>query len=195
MVAPGGRRLTLSPIGFDVILALSQAPDGLRLAAISQVIGSPVSSVQTSLRVLVSNDLIRREGAETPRYVLSPDHPAQSALASTSTLIGDAAHAIAIILRANSAVAWAAVDSGGFLVGISPDAQPGAVERLDRHLELVAGGRPDSPDVLRMPMPDFERLARVALELRDRARRAVTIKGRAPGAADPVGTQPGSRTG
>ncbi len=195
MVAPGGRRLTLSPIGFDVILALSQAPDGLRLAAISQVIGSPVSSVQTSLRVLVSNDLIRREGAEAPRYVLSPDHPAQSALASTSTLIGDAAHAIAIILRANAAVAWAAVDSAGFLVGIAPDAQPGAVERLDRHLELVARGRPDSPDVLQMPMPEFERLVRVALELRDRARKAVTIKGRPPSAAEAFGPQPGSRTG
>src|SRR5215203_357865 len=107
---PQGRRLTLSPIAFDVILALSQAPGGLRLAEISHVIGSPVSSVQTSLRVLISNGVVRREGADPPRYFLASDHPAGTALASTATVISDAAHAIALILRANPAVSWAAVD-------------------------------------------------------------------------------------
>ena len=34
-MAPPGRRLTLSPIGFDIILALSQAPGGLRLAELA----------------------------------------------------------------------------------------------------------------------------------------------------------------
>jgi hypothetical protein len=182
-VAPAGRRLTLSPIGFDIILALSQAPDGLRLAEISQVIGSPVSSVQTSLRVLIANDLVRREGTDAPRYLLAEMHPARSALVSTATVIGDAAHAIGLVLRASPAVAWAAVDGTGFLAGLVTDASADAMERLERQLLLVADARPESPAVVRMPMAELDRLVRVELELRSRARKAVTIKGRPPVAA------------
>lgn len=178
-----GRRLTLSPIGFDIILALSQAPHGLRLAEIAHVIGSPVSSVQTSLRVLMANEVVRREGADAPRYGLSSSHPAQDALVRTATVIGDGAHAIGLILRASPAVAWAAVDETGFLVGIAPDPPVEASERLDRQLRLVADARPDSPAVVRMPMVELERLVRIELELRSRARKAVTIKGRPPVAA------------
>jgi hypothetical protein len=185
-MAPAGRRLTLSPIGFDVILALSQAPEGLRLAELAHVIGSPVSSVQTSLRVLIANGLVRRESTEPPRYHVAADHPAHKALVGTATVIADAAHAIGIILRANPSVAYAAVDSAGFLVGEATQPPPAAREALDRHLRMIAEARPDGPQVVRMAIDELERLVRVALELRARARRAVTIKGRiaAAGATD-----------
>lgn len=175
-----GRRLNLSPIGFDIILALSQTPDGLRLADLGNVIGSPNSSVQTALRVLIANGLVRRDRAEAPRYRVADDHPAQSALISAATVIADAPHAIGVILRANPAVAYAAVDGLGFLVGEAPNASPDAIATLDRQLDMIATARPDGPQVQRMPVDELERMLRVALELRARARRAVTIKGTPP---------------
>ena len=180
-MSPVGRRLTLSPIGFEIILALSQTPGGLRLAELSQVIGSPVSSVQTSLRVLIANDLVRKEGSDTPRYRLAPEHPARAALVATATVIADAARSIAVVLRANPAVVWAAVDAGGFLVGLAPEPPPDARAGLDRQLAMIDEARPGSPTVVRFPMPELDRLVRVELELRSRARGALTIKGRPPG--------------
>lgn len=194
-MAPAGRRLTLSPIGFDVLLALSQAPRGLRLAEISHVIGSPVSSVQTSLKVLVSHGIVRREGDEPPRYRVAPDHPASASLVATATVIADAAHAIGVILRASPAVAWAAVDAGGFVVGIADQPPAGSVETLDQQLAMIADSRPGGPLVERLPMAELDRLVRVALELRARVRRAVTIKGRPPVAARPAAGDEGRRAG
>ncbi len=177
---PSGRRLTLSPIGFDIVLALSQAVEGLRLADLAHVIGSPVSSVQTALRILVANELVRREAVEPPRYRLAPAHPARDELASLATVLPEPAHAIGIILRANPSVAFAAVDSAGFIVAERAEAPEGAGEALGRHLDLVAGARPGSPGLLRMSEDEFDRLVRVQLELRARARKALAIKGRPP---------------
>lgn len=194
-MSSSGRRLSLSPIGFDLILALSQAPAGFRLAELAQVIGSPVSSVQTALRVLVANDIVLREGIDPPRYRLVPTHPASASLVSTATVIGDAAHAIGVLLRASPAVAWAGVDSAGFLVGLAADPPADALPALDRQLAALAQARPDAPGIERMPLAELERLARVALELRARIRGTVTIKGRAPAAARDAGGQVGRRAG
>jgi hypothetical protein len=176
---PPGRRLTLSAIGFDIVLALSQAND-MRLANIARVIGSPISSAQTGLRILVANGIVRRVGQEPPRYRLSPDHPARDELASLAAVLPEAPHAIGIIVRANPAVTWAGVDSAGFLVSQTRDAPAGAVEALDHALGLVAGARADAPEVIRIPEEEFERHVRVAVGLRSRTRRAVTIKGQPP---------------
>jgi len=54
--AGSGRRLTLTPIGLDIVIALGQLPDGLRLSTLAHAIGSPVSSVQAALRVLALPD-------------------------------------------------------------------------------------------------------------------------------------------
>jgi hypothetical protein len=178
--AASGRRLTLSPIGFDVVLALSQTPDGMRLAEIAHVIGSPMSSTQTALRILVANDIARRVGHDPPRYRLAADHPARTELTSLAAVLPDAPHAIGIVLRANPAVSYAAVDASGFLASQKPAASPPAVEALDRQLGLIAGARPNTPDVIRISDDEFERHVRVAVGLRSRARRAVTIKGQPP---------------
>lgn len=178
---PSGRRLTLSPIGFDIVLALGQAPDGLRLADLAHVIGSPVSSVQTALRILVANEIVRREAVEPPRYRLSPAHPARDELVSLATVLPDASHAIAITLRANPLVVWAAVDSLGFIASErDADASPAAGELLDRHLGMIAAARTDAPQVMRMSETELNRLVKVAVGLAARARKALTIKGRAP---------------
>jgi hypothetical protein len=181
-MSAGGRRLTLSPIGFDIVLALTQAPDGLRLVDIGRIIGSPVSSVQTALRVLIANRLVERADAEPPRYGLAIEHPARDELASLATVLPEPAHAIGIILRANPAVRYAAVDALGFLVAERRSENQAAVDALDKHLDLVASARSDAPHLMRMTDEELGRLARVALELRDRVRQALTIKGRPPAA-------------
>ena len=190
-----GQQLSLSPIGFQVVLALSQTPDGLRLTEIAHIIGSPVSSAQAALRVLMSNGVVRKEGAETPRYVLSPAHPAGAALVGTAIVIGDPARSIGVILRANPAVAWAAVDAGGFLAGLEPNIQGASLETLEQHLKMIEDARPGSPVVERMPMPELERLVKVALDVRARAREALTIKGQAPVAARMSPEERGDRAG
>jgi IclR-like helix-turn-helix domain-containing protein len=179
-VTPSGRRLTLSPIGFDIVLSLTQVPDGLRLADLAHVIGSPVSSVQTALRVLVSNGLVRREQVEPPHYRLTPDHPARDELASLATVLPEPAHAIGVILRANPVVTFAAVDSVGFIVAERDDPHAFPREALDRHLGLIAGSRADTPAVMRASETELGRLLRVAVGFAGRAAKAHTIKGRAP---------------
>jgi hypothetical protein len=178
-----GRRLTLSPIGFDIVLALSQALDGLRLADIARVISSPISSAQTALRILVANDIAQRLAKDPPRYRLAPAHPAREELVSLATVLPEAPHAIGVVLRANPAVGFAAVDADGFLVSQRNEAPAGAVEILDRQLALIAGARADAPDVMRIPEDELERHLRVAVGLRARIKRAVTIKGSPPSAA------------
>jgi hypothetical protein len=179
-----GRRLTLSPIGFDIVLALTQAPRGLRLVDIGRIIGSPVSSVQTALRVLMGNRLVERAEGDPPRYTLAAEHPAREELASLATVLPDPAHAIGIILRANPAVCFAAVDSMGFVMAECRDPDDAAVAALDRHLELVTSARADAPGMTRMTDAELGRLTRVAVGLRDRIGQALTIKGRPPAAAE-----------
>jgi hypothetical protein len=188
-VSASGRRLTLSPIGFDIVLALTQTPNGLRLADIGRIIGSPVSSVQTALRVLIANRLVERGDVEPPRYSLAPRHPAREELASLATVLPEPAHAIGIILRANPAVCFAAVDSLGFVVGECRDPDHAAMAALDRHLELVTTARADAPGMTRMTDDELGRLARVAVGLRDRIADALTIKGRPPAVAEGRGAR------
>jgi hypothetical protein len=183
-MSASGRRLTLSPIGFDIVLALTQAPHGLRLVDIGRIIGSPVSSVQTALRVLMANRLVERADADPPRYTLAAEHPAREELASLATVLPDPAHAIGIILRANPAVCFAAVDSLGFVVGECRNPDDAAVAALDRHLDLVTSARADAPSMTRMTDDELGRLTRVAVGLRHRIRQALTIKGRPPAAAE-----------
>jgi hypothetical protein len=186
--------LTLSPIGFDIVLSLSQVPDGLRLADLAHVMGSPVSSVQTALRVLVANDLVRREEVEPPRYRLAPDHPARDELASLATVLPEPAHAIGVILRANPLVTFAAVDSLGFIVAERDEAPAEPREALDRHLGLIAASRSDTPAVMRASETELGRLLRVAVGFAGRAAKAHTIKGRPPVAARRErGEEPGRR--
>jgi hypothetical protein len=188
---PPGRRLTLSPIGFDIVLALSQTPDGIRLADIAHVIGSPISSAQTALRILVANDIAQRLAKDPPRYRLAPGHPAHDELISLAAVLPEAPHAIGVVLRANQAIAYAGVDADGFVASLRTDAPVAALEALDRQLTMVSGARPNAPEVVRIAEDELERHLRVAIGLRARVRRAVTIKGVPPaGARDtPAGGQ------
>ena len=175
------RRLTLSPIGFDIVLALSQTPAGLRLADLAHVIGSPVSSVQTALRILVANRIVTRQAVEPPRYRLDEEHPAREELVSLAAVLPEPAHAIGVVLRANPTVGYAAVDVLGFIASeVARSTDDAARAALDHVLSHIATSRSEAPVVMRMTDVELERLVKVAMGLRARAQRATTIKGHAP---------------
>lgn len=173
---PLGRRLTLTPISLDVITALAHDPDGLRLTPLAAAIGAPVSSVQAALRMLMANDLVRRDRETPPGYALAP-HPARDTLVQTSILLPDASHALGVALRSSRAVAFAAVDRDGFIAGLDPSAPAAAQERLAATLEGLPAARPETPPVEVMPLDELLRMRGVSIGLRARLDSAIIVKG------------------
>jgi hypothetical protein len=178
--ASPGRRMTLTPISFDIVIALGQLPEGVRLSTLAHAIGSPVSSVQAALRVLVANGLAVRESEVPPRYRLSGNHPAHDALYQMSLLLPEAAHAMAIAVRASPAVALAVVDKAGFVVGIAADAAADDRARLGASLDVVRAARRNAPLIEINDQDELVRHLAVSVGLRDRVIRAVLLKGRIP---------------
>jgi hypothetical protein len=189
--APDGpdRRLALTPIGLDVAVALAHTPDGIRLSALASAIGSPVSSVQAALRILVANGLARRVDVRPPRYALAP-HPACDALVALGLAFPEAAHALAVVVRASPAVAYAAVDADGFIIGIAAEASKEDRGRLEASIREIGAARPDAPPVETSSIDELGRLARVSVGLRTRLDSAVTIRGalERPGQRSSLGT-------
>jgi len=175
-----GRRLTLTPIGLDVVIALSQAPGGMRLSSLAHAIGSPLSSVQAALRILVANDLAMRDETPPPSYRLAAGHPAHDRLIGLARVLAEPAHALGITLRANEAVEFAAVDRGGFVAAIAEDPPAGARSRLNAALEDIRAARLGTPPVDMSDTGQFARLLDVSIGLRARVAAAVAIKGRPP---------------
>ena len=179
-----GRRLTLTPISFDIVIALSQDPAGLRLSALAHAIGSPVSSVQAVLRVLVANGLVAREDANPPLYRIDAAHPGRSALEELGLVLPDAAHTIGIALRANPAIEVAVVDAAGFVAGVARAATPEDRARFASALATVERARPGVPQVELYDVEELSRMLDVSIGFRDRARRAILLKGRLPRRGD-----------
>lgn len=186
---PIGRRLALTPIGLDVVAALAHDPDGLRLTPLAAAIGTPVSSVQAALRILMANGLVVRDSGVPPNYTLA-DHPARAALIHLAVLLPEPVHALGLVLRASRAVMLATVDRDGFHAGLDPDAPTAARERLTATLDAVASARTDAPPVHLHEYADLMRMATVSVGLRARLVSAVTLKGKvdlgAPGGRVPA---------
>jgi len=191
---PGGRRLALTPVSLDVVAALAHDPEGLRLTPLAHAIGSPVSSVQAALRILLANELVHRDGEVPPRYSL-PDHPARPALIDLSILLPEPAHVLAVALRASPATVYAAVDRAGFVAGLDPDAEEGTRDRLLTTIRSVQAARGDTPPIDISPIEELVRMTGVSVGLRARLGSAVALKGRLPGRRGTAGaTQTGVST-
>ena len=174
---PLGRRRALTPISLDVVAALAHDPAGLRLTPLAQVIGSPVSSVQAALRVLLANGLIRKDGEQPPAYRLT-DHPAVDPLVDFAILLPEPAHALALVLRASRSVVYAAVDRDGFVAAVDGAMDDPAHERLLRTISTVGDARRDMPPVQMMAPGELARLTAISVGSRARLASAVTLKGR-----------------
>lgn len=173
---PLGRRLALTPIGLDVVAALAHDPLGMRLTPLAVAIGSPVSSVQAALRILLANGLVVRDHQTPPLYALAP-HPARDALIQLSLLLPEAAHVLGVVLRASSAVAVATVDLDGFAAGLEPATDEVLRARLEDSLATIARARPDAPPVQLADLGEWQRLASVSVGTRARLQSAVVLKG------------------
>ena len=173
---PIGRRLALTPIGLDVVAALAHDPEGLRLTPLAAAIGSPVSSVQAALRILLANELVVRDAGQPPLYSLAP-HPARDALIDLAVLLPEAVHALGVILRSSRAVVLATVDREGFHAGLDPAAQAAAKERLMTSLATIADARADAPSVHVSDLPELMRMASISVGFRARIVSAVPLKG------------------
>lgn len=174
---PLGRRLALTPISLDVVAALAHDPAGLRLTPLAQVMGSPVSSVQAALRVLLANGLVDRDGGQPPAYRLT-SHPAVASLVDLSILLPEPTHTLGLVLRASSVVSYAAVDRDGFVAAVEGTLGEPAHDRLLRTLATVADAHPGAPPVQRMAADELARLVAVSVGSRARLASAVVLKGR-----------------
>jgi len=174
---PIGRRLALTPIGLDIVAALAHDPAGLRLTPLAAAIGTPVSSVQAALRILMANGLVLRDAAAPPNYALA-DHPAREALIHLAVVLPEPIHALGLVLRASRAVMLATVDRDGFHVGLDPEAPKAARERLATSLAAISDARGDAPPVHVRDFPDLMRMASVAIGLRARLASGVPLKGK-----------------
>lgn len=173
---PVGRRLALTPIGLDVVAALVHDPLGMRLTPLALAIGSPVSSVQAALRILLANGLVARDDQAPPLYALAP-HPARDALVQLSLLLPEASHVLGVVLRSSGAVAAAVVDRDGFAAGLDPGAGADLRRRLEDSLAAIAQARPDAPPVQVAELDEWQRLASVSVGTRARLQSAVVLKG------------------
>lgn len=180
------RRLTLTPISFDIVAALGQLGDGLRLSPLAQAIGSPISSVQAALRILVATRLAERVDVTPPYYRLNRTNPAYEHLLGLATVQPEPAHVVAILLRANPSIVFAAVDAGGFVAGLAPNdgtSIDADRDRLLRSLDAIRDARDDVPPVELLEHDELTRHLAVSVGLRDRIRAAIVLKGRVPRAS------------
>jgi hypothetical protein len=104
-------------------------------------------------------------------------HPARDALVALGLTFPEATHALAVVVRASPAVAFAAVDANGFVVGIDPEASSEARARLETSVRELAAARSDMPPVEMSSLKELGRLTRVSVGLRTRLDSAVTIRG------------------
>jgi hypothetical protein len=170
------RRLTLTPLGLDVIVALAHDQGGIRLTPLATIIGAPVSSTQAALRILIRHRLVTSVREDGPVYHLAR-HPARDSLVDVAITTTDPAQSIATIVRASAAVAVALVDEQGFVVGVDPAADAEDRERLLRSLVRIHESRPDAPPVQTNGLDDLARLVRVSVGSRARLNAAVALKG------------------
>ncbi len=167
-------RLTLSPLAMDLLVALSQRPDGSRAADLARIVAAPPTSVTGVLRDLGGHGVVTRNGWT---YHLATEHPAHHELLELCLRLPSPEFAIEIVLRANDAIEFACVDPGGFIAS-ERSAAPESQAALEMAIETIRRDRADAPYVLRFSVSDLNRIAQSAVGLRARLKAGRVLKGR-----------------
>jgi hypothetical protein len=171
-----GRRLTLTPLGLDVIAALAHDRRGIRLTPLATIIGAPVSSTQAALRILIRHGIVATVREDVPVYQLD-HHPARDSLVDVAITTTDPTQAIATVLRSSAAVGLALVDEQGFVVGVDPAAYDEDQATLLASLERIRRAHPEAPPLQVNALDELARLLRVSIGSRARLVKAVALKG------------------
>lgn len=149
--------LTLSPIVSATVIALGHTTTGLRLTLLATIVGCPRSSMQRALDSLVSSGLVMSVRPPPVYYRLTP-HAACDAVLEAALLLSDPVRATSILLRSSPAIGYAAKHRRGFVALLASDADPVAIDRLDRSLALLAKARTRAPRVRIVELNELARL-------------------------------------
>lgn len=124
--------------------ALSQRPGGSRLGETAEILGVPLSSAQRAVSALVADGLVTAiaQGPDR-RYVINREHPAGDGLVEFALRKPSVREALDVVARANPAVEFAGRDERGYVVVLSPFAEPADVARLQETFERINRDRPD----------------------------------------------------
>lgn len=169
-------KLIASPLAIDLLVALTQRREGVRLAELASALGVPLTSAQRAMRILLADGAVEREGRTRPRYRLRPEHPGLAVLMDFAFHASPADRTLPIVLRASPSLEFAARDAAGYLVVEHPLADPRDLVLLDDALlRLERVGRP----VRLVRLGHHEAIARVREDavLRSRVARALILKG------------------
>lgn len=128
----------------EAAAALSQRPGGSRLSEIAETLRVRMSSAQRAIQSLTDEGMVTAiaQGPDR-RYVINRGHPASDALGEFALRKLSVREALDIVVRANAAVEFAGRDERGYVVVLSPFAEPADVARLQETFELINRARPD----------------------------------------------------
>ena len=162
----------------EVTSALTQRPEGMRLSEVAAALGSGLSTVQRAVNALADDGLVEVDLAER-RFTLARAHPAIDAFADYALRRLPIRRALDIICRANSAVEFAGSDAHGYLIVLSPYAEPGDVSHLHASVDRVTRARHDAVPVEIIDRSDLRERLFDDLSLRRRGLRLRVGKGSA----------------
>jgi predicted nucleotidyltransferase len=163
----------------EVVVALTQRPDGMRLHEIADAIAAPLSSVQRAVATLSGSRLVEIGTERPPRSSLNARHPAADGLVEFSLRAEPIERVMDITCRANPAVEFAGRDRAGYLVVLSPFAQPVDLVRLRSTAERINRSRADAVLVEIMERDDVRESLLESRDLRERGLRLTIVKGSA----------------
>lgn len=127
----------------EAIVALSQHPKA-RLGEIADALDAPLSSVQRAATALAVDGVVRATGLRNPAYELNAMHPASDAMVELSLRILPVERAMDVVARSNPAVEFAGRDATGYILVLSPFAEPANAAALEEALVRINRARPDA---------------------------------------------------
>ena len=157
---------------------LEQRRDGIRLSELADVLKAPLSSAQRAVSSLAEDGLVVQIGEQpNRRYVLASEHPAAKALVEFALRKLPIQDAIDLTSRANPAVEFAGSDERGYVLVLSPVAEPHEVLRLRDALRVITRDRADHRNVEIVDRRDLRRQLFDHPEIRERGLRMTPVKG------------------
>lgn len=165
------------------MVALGQRPAGSRLGELGEALSVKLSSAQRAIETLAADALVTRApgGApgDGPRYTIDREHPAGRSLMEFALRGLPVRRAFDLVCRANAAVEFAGRDDQGYVVVLSPFAEPPDIVRLHATFEIVDRERPDDVAFEVLERSDVRRRLLDDTGLRDRGLALAVVKGSA----------------
>lgn len=169
-------RLVASRLALEVVVALDQRPDGLRLAEVAAILRVGPSTAQRALQILVADGFVESSVEAHPHYRLR-SHPAAPALVAFAERSLPVEDALDLVCRANPAVEFAGRDARGYLIVRRLLTEPADEAALARALEAVNADRREARPVISYRHDQLRELLAASPRLRVRASALRVVQG------------------